>query len=72
MQIDIHDLLQWAGGVAIAFSAWLWRELGAIRSAHAKHQTHVAETYVTKTDLKDSLQRVYDALDRIEKKIDSR
>jgi hypothetical protein len=79
MKLELLDVLNWAWAGALAAGAWLWRELRSLRSDHsavvkdiAAYRTHLAEKYVTKDDLNVVLNRVYDALERIECKLDGR
>lgn len=71
MTLALSDIVQWLGGVAIAVAGWLWKELASLRGDHSNHRTHVAERYVTKDDMKETLNRVYESLARIEKKLDN-
>lgn len=79
MNIEFSEVIRLLEVGALAFLGWLWREYGLIKSALASHRqehqtlrTHIAEKYVSKDDFKDALDRVYDGLERIEKKIDKR
>lgn len=72
MKLELSELLQWGGAVAAGFAGWVWRENVSLRASLASFKTHVAETYVTKVDNDKSLDRVYAALERIEKKLDER
>lgn len=77
--IDYIEIVKWLGAIAIAVCGWLWRDLSTIRrdlseqkAANAALRAHVAETYVSKNDLNQLMDRVYDSLTRIEKKLDEK
>lgn len=70
MEVNISSLMPYALAALSGFVGWLWRELGSIRKAQSDHRTHVAETYVTKVDAERTQDRIYAALERIEKKLD--
>jgi hypothetical protein len=72
MNINLAELIPNAVAVLTGAVGWGFRELQSVRKEQAAHRTHVAETYVTKSDSNKSLDRVYDALERIEKKLDER
>lgn len=78
MTISIEHLLALAVSAMAGAFGWLWREIAGLRRAHGAlekdhhvHRTHVAEKYATKDDMMQSLDRVYAALERIEKKLDA-
>ena len=72
MTISIETIASLLGTASLGVAGWLWREISFLRGELAKQRTHVAEHYVTKDDNKDSLDRVYASLERIERKLDSR
>lgn len=72
MTIELSEITRWLGAVSIGVAGWLWRELASLRADNAALRTHLAENYVTKGDNEKSLDRVYSALERIEKKLDNR
>lgn len=72
MNITLSDLLPLAVAVLSGLAGWLWRKIEGLEKSLAAHRTHVAEKYVTKDDNDKSIDRVYSALERIEKKLDDR
>lgn len=79
MSIELSEIIKAAEVVALAFMGWMWREYSIVKASievhrqeHQALRTHIAEKYVSKDDFKDALDRVYDGLQRIEKKIDER
>lgn len=78
MIVSIEHIMGLVISAMTALLGWLWREIAGLRRAitalereHHAHRTHVAERYATKDDVVQSFDRVYAALDRIEKKIDA-
>lgn len=71
MTIELSEITRWLGAVSIGVAGWLWRELASLRADNAALRTHIAEHYVTKADNERSTDRIYSALERIEKKLDS-
>jgi len=60
-----------AVAVAVGIVLWVSREFAKRDKSLADHKLHAAETYATKAGLKESLDRVHDALDRLADRIDT-
>ena len=78
MPTEAHQFISLAlEGLFTALASVLWFSFRDVKKKGetnadviASHKLHVAENYVTKRDLKDSIDALFEKLDRIENKLD--